>query len=124
MELKLIGKLDVTSSKCIDTIKKSLSEQGYLFVDMGTFGRISTNAYLNNEYHEIWVFDIPKGNTIGETNCYNDFVSFLENNETFKPYFEKSKEDVISSGNASIRSMIILALENVLEDLKDLKEDK
>lgn len=59
---------------------------------------------------------------IGRHNLLCAIEETFEKNKTLSRYFEEAKREVLDSGNQSISSMYVIALEAMAQELKDNEE--
>ena len=64
------------------------------------------------------------GKLIGRHNVLCSIEKVFSENEIANKYFEEAREEVLESGNASLATMFVIAIENMVEIIKDYEKDK
>lgn len=123
MQMSLAGKLDIIDYKVRDVICKALDSEGYPYINMGKFGKISISSHINADYEEIWVFNKTHGMPIGEENSYREIERFIQENDITKEIYEDVLADMRESGNCGSSTALKLTLKELFEKYNDLKNE-
>lgn len=61
---------------------------------------------------------------ISSHNTLCDIERVFVENEIAKEYFDEAENDVLSSGNCGLSTMIVIAIERMADDISDYRDDE